>query len=284
MEVTDDLTFRTCKREMRIGERTLIMGILNVTPDSFSDGGRFASPDKAVEEGIRMVEEGADIIDVGGESTRPGSDPVSTDAELRRIVPVVGGLAKKVDVPISIDTTKASVAREAINCGAEIINDVSAMMFDSEMPAVASAAGAGLILMHMRGTPKNMQSGSLIYQSLFDEIKDFFRERMQIAQSCGVEMERTMIDPGIGFGKTAEDNMRLLKHLSFFRVLGRPILTGVSRKAFIGKAVGGGPADRLEGTAAAVAVAIMNGSSVIRVHDVSIMKKVAVMTDAILRA
>jgi len=284
VEITDNLIFRTYRREIRLGERTLIMGILNVTPDSFFDGGRFASPDKAIEEGVRMVEEGADILDVGGESTRPGSDPVSTDEELRRVIPVIGELAKRVDVPISIDTTKAAVAREAVKCGAEIINDVSAMRFDADMPQVASTTGAGLILMHMRGMPKNMQSGSLIYKSLFDDISDFLRERLQRAQSCGVERERTMLDPGIGFGKTAEDNMRLLKHLSRFRALGRPILTGVSRKSFIGKATGSEPADRLEGTAAAVAVAIMNGSSVVRVHDVKIMKKVAVMTDAIVRA
>ena len=284
MEITDNLIFRTYRREIRLGERTLIMGILNVTPDSFFDGGRFASPDKAIEEGVRMVEEGADILDVGGESTRPGSDPVSTDEELRRVIPVIGELAKRVDVPISIDTTKAAVAREAVKCGAEIINDVSAMRFDADMPQVASTTGAGLILMHMRGMPKNMQSGSLIYKSLFDDISDFLRERLQRAQSCGVERERTMLDPGIGFGKTAEDNMRLLKHLSHFWALGRPILTGVSRKSFIGKATGSEPADRLGGTAAAVAVAIMNGSSVVRVHDVRIMKKVAVMTDAIVRA
>ena len=284
MEIADNLIFRTCRREIRLGGRTLIMGILNVTPDSFSDGGRFASPDKAMEEGVRMVEEGADILDVGGESTRPGSDPVSTDEELRRVIPVIGELAKKVDVPISVDTTKAAVAREAVNCGAEIINDVSAMRFDADMPQVAATTGAGLILMHMRGMPKNMQGGSLIYQSLFDDISDFLRERLQRAQSCGVERERTILDPGIGFGKTAEDNMRLLKHLSRFRALGRPILTGVSRKAFIGKVMDCGPGERLEGTAAAVAVAIMNGSSVVRVHDVRIMKKVAVMTDAIVRA
>ena len=284
MEITDNLIFKTCRREIRLGARTLIMGILNVTPDSFSDGGRFAAPDMAVEEGVRMVEEGADILDVGGESTRPGSDPVSTDEELRRVLPVIGALAKRVDAPLSIDTTKAAVAREAVNCGAEIINDVSAMRFDADMPQVTVTTGAGLILMHMRGMPKDMQRGRLLYRSLLDDISDFLRERLQSAQSAGIEPERMMIDPGIGFGKTTEDNMRLLKHLSRFLTLGRPVLTGVSRKSFIGKATGSEPAERIGGTAAAVAVAIMNGSSVVRVHDVKIMKKVALMTDAIVRA
>jgi dihydropteroate synthase len=280
----DNLIFRTNRREMRLGTRALIMGILNVTPDSFSDGGRFASPDKAIDEGVRMVEEGADIIDVGGESTRPGSDPVSLEEELRRVIPVISELAKKVDVPISIDTTKAAVAREAVDCGAEIINDISAMRFDGEMPETVATTGTGLILMHMRGLPKNMQSGPLVYQSLIDDVSDFLRERLESALAFGVERERTMLDPGIGFGKTVEDNMRLLKHLSCFRNLGRPILTGVSRKSFIGKVMDCGPGERLEGTAAAVAVAIMNGSSVVRVHDVKAMKRVAVMTDAIMRS
>ncbi len=284
MEATDSLIFKTNRRVMQLGARTLVMGILNVTPDSFSDGGRFPLPDKAVEEGVRMVEEGADILDVGGESTRPESDPVSPAEELRRVIPVIAGLARKVNVPISVDTTKASVAREAVNCGAEIINDISAMRFDLEMPAVAATTGAGLILMHMRGLPKDMQRGPLIYQSLIDDISDFLQERLENALACGVERERTMLDPGIGFGKTAEDNMRLLKHLSRFRGLGRPIITGVSRKSFIGKVMGGEPGERLEGTAAAVAVAVMNGSSVVRVHDVKFMKKVAVMTDAIIRS
>jgi dihydropteroate synthase len=284
MEITGTLTFKTNRRVMCIGARTLVMGILNVTPDSFSDGGRFPSPDKAVEEGLRMIEEGADILDVGGESTRPGSDPVSPEEELRRVIPVIGGLAKRVDVPISVDTTKASVAKEAVNFGAEIINDISAMRFDGEMPAVVATTGAGLILMHMRGMPKDMQRGSLIYQSLIDDIIDFLRERLESALACGVERERTMLDPGIGFGKTAEDNMRLLKNLSRFRTLGRPIVTGVSRKSFIGKVMDGEAVERLEGTAASVAAAIMNGSSVVRVHDVKFMKKVAAMTDAIIRS
>ncbi len=276
-----EITFRTSRREIILGTRTLIMGIVNVTPDSFSDGGRFATSQEAAEEGMRLVEAGADILDVGGESTRPGSDPVPLEEELKRVLPVIRELVKKVTVPLSIDTTKAAVAREAITVGAEIINDVSSMRFDSDMPSVAADTGAGLVLMHMRGMPKSMQTGSLVYQSLIDDILAFLQERLQYAQSFGIERERTMIDPGIGFGKTAEDNMRILKHLERFRELGRPIVAGVSRKAFIGKVTGGEPGDRLEGTAAAVAVSIMNGASVVRVHDVAAMKKVVAMADAI---
>lgn len=282
VNVTDKIIFKTCRREIICGERTLIMGILNVTPDSFSDGDRFSSLSAAVAQGQRLVEAGADMLDIGGESTRPGSEPVSSEEELSRVLPVIGILAARVDVPISIDTMKASVAKEAIAHGAEIINDVSALRFDRQMSEVAAETGAGLILMHMRGMPKDMQTGSLYYQSLIEDVSDFLRARLQSALDCGVERDRTMLDPGIGFGKTASDNMRLLKHLNCFQILGRPIMTGVSRKAFIGFVTGGEPRERAEGTAAAVAVAIMNGSSVIRVHDVSAMKKVAAMTDAIM--
>ncbi len=278
------LLFRTSRRDLVLGEGTLVMGILNATPDSFSDGGRFVAAQEAVEEGLRMVAEGADLLDVGGESTRPGADPVSVAEELQRVIPIIEALAAKVTIPISIDTTKAAVAREAIAAGAEIINDVSAMRLDPAMPEVAAASRAGLILMHMRGLPKTMQQGPLVYPSLIDDVIDFLKERLQCAETAGVERDRTMLDPGIGFGKTGVDNMRLLRHLDRFAVLGRPILTGVSRKSFIGGVLGGAPQQRLEGTAAAMVISIMNGSSIVRVHDVGIMKKVAAMTDAILRA
>lgn len=278
------MLYKTSRRKLVLGERTLIMGILNVTPDSFSDGGRLASPDEAVAEGERLIAAGADLLDVGGESTRPGSDPVTPEEEWQRVIPVIRALAKKIDVPISIDTTKASVAREAIASGAEIINDVSAMRFDAEMPQVAAETGAGVILMHMRGLPKDMQTGSLYYSDLIEDITAFLRERMAAALAAGVAKESIMVDPGIGFGKTAADNMRILKHLRGFQALGRPILTGMSRKAFIGKVTGGEPRERMEGTAAALTVAIMNGSDLVRVHDVAAMKKVAAMTDAIIRS
>ncbi|MDI6775932.1 MAG: dihydropteroate synthase [Syntrophales bacterium] len=280
----DSFILKTWKREMTIGDRTWIMGIINVTPDSFSDGGCFQSPEEAVESGVRMVEEGADIVDVGGESSRPGAEPVSLKEELRRVIPVIEGLVKRVTVPISVDTTKAEVAREAVASGAEIINDISAMRFDDQMPVIVAATGAAVILMHMKGTPKDMQKGDLTYRSLLPDITEFLRVRMERAKSAGVELERMMIDPGLGFGKTAEDNMKLLRYLSAFKVLGRPIVTGASRKSFIGKVIGGEPHDRLEGTAVALTVAIMNGSHVVRVHDVGAMKKVAAMADAILRA
>ncbi len=283
-QVAKGMVYKTSRRELVLGERTLIMGILNVTPDSFSDGGRLASPAEAVAEGERLIAAGADLLDVGGESTRPGSDPVTPEEEWQRVIPVIRALAKKIDVPISIDTTKASVAREAIASGAEIINDVSAMRFDAEMPQVAAATGAGIILMHMRGLPKDMQTGSLYYSDLIEDITVFLRERMAAALAAGVAKESIMVDPGIGFGKTAADNMRILKCLRAFQVLERPILTGMSRKAFIGKVTGGEPRERMEGTAAALTVAIMNGSDLVRVHDVAAMKKVAAMTDAIIRA
>jgi dihydropteroate synthase len=280
----DSFLLRTSRREMNLGERTLIMGILNVTPDSFSDGGRFDSPEKAVEEGIRMVEEGADILDIGGESTRPGSDHVSPEEEIRRVIPVIRGLALRTDLPLSVDTMKASVARKALGEGAEIVNDVSAMGSDEAMAKVVADAGAAIVLMHMRGVPKSMQAGDLAYHSLRGEIIAYLRKRIERAGDVGIDPTQIMVDPGIGFGKTAEDNMRLIKYLREIRILGRPILVGASRKAFIGRVTGGTPAERDEGTAAAVTAAILNGGQVIRVHDVAMMKKVATMADALLRA
>ncbi len=280
----DSVFLRTSRRTINLGERTLIMGILNVTPDSFSDGGRFTTPEMAVEEGIRMAGEGADMIDIGGESTRPGSEPVSHDEELRRVIPVIQGLAKRIDIPLSIDTMKAGVACEAIAEGVEIVNDISSMSHDDGMAKVVANAGAAVILMHMRGTPKTMQAGDLTYRSLRGEIIAFLQEHIENAREKGIEMDRIMVDPGLGFGKTATDNIRLIKHLGELKVLGRPIVTGTSRKSFIGHVTGGPPQERIEGTAAAVTAAIMNGSRIIRVHDVATMKKVAAMADALNKA
>lgn len=280
----DSFLLRTSRREMNLGERTLIMGIINVTPDSFSDGGRFDSPEKAVEEGIRMAEEGADILDIGGESTRPGSDPVSPEEEMRRVIPVIRALAARTDLPLSVDTIKAAVAREALAEGAEIVNDVSAMGSDEAMAKVVADAGAAVVLMHMRGIPKSMQAGDLAYHSLRGEIIAYLRKGIERAGDDGIDPTQIMVDPGLGFGKTAADNMRLISHLSEFKTLGRPILVGASRKAFIGRVIGGTPAERDEGTAVAVTAAILNGGQVIRVHDVAMMKKVATMADALLRA
>ena len=282
--LAENWTLKTSRRKMILGDRTRIMGILNVTPDSFSDGGRFDSPEKAVECAFQLVEDGADILDIGGESTRPGAEPVSLEEELRRTIPVIQGLSGKINIPISIDTTKAVIAREAVAAGAEIINDISAMRFDELMPAVIASSGAAVVFMHMRGVPQTMQKGDLHYALLQGEMIDFFRERLNTALSAGILPEQVIIDPGIGFGKTRSDNLKLLKYLPEFNVVGRPILTGPSRKSFLGQEGRGGAMDRLEETAAAVTAAIMNGSQVVRVHDVKAMKRVVAVADAIVRA
>ncbi|TSA44222.1 MAG: dihydropteroate synthase [Deltaproteobacteria bacterium] len=278
---SNSAVLRTSRREIKIGERTLIMGIINATPDSFSDGGRFATPVTAVDEAIRMVDDGADVIDIGGESSRPGSDPIPVEEELRRVMPVIRGLAGKISVPLSIDTMKAAVAREALAEGAEIINDISSMNYDDQMTAIVAEAGAAVILMHMRGLPKTMQTGDLTYRSLLGEVISFLKERIDSAEQKGIAPVQIMIDPGFGFGKSALDNVRLIRHLSELKIMGRPIVTGVSRKSFIGHVTGGGPQERIEGTAASVTAAILNGSRVIRVHDVKTMKKVAAIADAL---
>jgi dihydropteroate synthase len=279
--VSNSAILRTSRREIKIGPRTLIMGIINTTPDSFSDGGRFPTSATAVDEALRMVDDGADMIDIGGESSRPGSDPVPVEEELLRVMPVIRGLAGKISVPLSIDTMKAVVAHEAMAEGVEIINDISAMKYDDRMVEVVSETHAAVILMHMRGLPKTMQSGDLTYSSLLGEVISFLTERIDSAVQKGIAPEQIMIDPGIGFGKSALDNVRLIRRLSELKVLGRPIVTGVSRKSFIGHVTGGGPQERIEGTAASVTAAILNGSRVIRVHDVKTMKRVAAMADVL---
>ncbi|MHB8138295.1 MAG: dihydropteroate synthase [Smithellaceae bacterium] len=275
---------KTSRREIVLGERTLIMGILNVTPDSFSDGNRYFDHQKAIERGFQMVEEGADMIDIGGESTRPGSKPVTPRQEIARIVPVVEGLSGKIKIPLSVDTTKSTVAYASLAAGAEIINDVSALGGDKKMAGVVAKASAALILMHMRGKPKNMQTGNLAYDDLMEEIIAYLKKGCFKAMEAGIGKDHLVIDPGIGFGKTYEDNCKIIKNIGELKALGLPLLIGTSRKAFIGRITGGEPADRLEGTAATVAAAIMNGCHIVRVHDVAAMKKVAAMTDAIVHA
>jgi dihydropteroate synthase len=274
---------KTSRRKIKLGERTLMMGVLNVTPDSFSDGGLFYRKNQAIEQALRMVDEGADIIDIGGESTRPGSKAVFSGVEAKRVVPVIDALAKKIKIPISIDTKKASVARKAVDAGAEIINDVSALNGDREMAGTVKKTGAAVILMHMRGKPSNMQKGKLDYDNLMGEITDYLEKSSQKAINTGVEKDRIVIDPGIGFGKTPEDNYKIIQNLSELKVLGMPVLIGTSRKSFIGKITGGEPGERIEGTAATVTAAIMNGCHIVRVHDVAAMKKVVAVTDAIVR-
>jgi dihydropteroate synthase len=258
------------------------MGVLNVTPDSFSDGGRFFDPVRAVQQGIKMAREGADIIDVGGESTRPGSEPVSAAEEIQRAIPVIQALSREVEVPISIDTCKAEVAEAGIDAGGSMINDVTALRGDPEMTRVVAERGVALVLMHMKGTPREMQKDPR-YDDLLGEIHSFFSERIRWAESRGVAPEKIVLDPGIGFGKTVQHNLLLIKHLERFRSLGKPILVGTSRKSFIGRVLGAEVDQREEGTAATVALSIWNGARIVRVHDVARMVPVARMTDAVWR-
>lgn len=259
------------------------MGVLNVTPDSFYDGGRYAERESAVRRALQMVEEGADIIDIGGESTRPGSQPVSEEEELRRVLPVIEAVRARVDVPISIDTTKSRVAQRALQAGACMVNDISGLGFDPRMAEVVAQAGALCCLMHIQGTPQTMQKNPQ-YTDVVRDISAYFEERLALAERAGIPRQNVWLDPGIGFGKTVEHNLQILRRLREFTVFGLPILIGTSRKSFIGKVLGDlPPEDRLEGTAATVAVAILNGANAVRVHDVQAMVRVARMVDAVLR-
>jgi dihydropteroate synthase len=273
-------SIRCQKRILPLGKRTLLMGVLNVTPDSFSDGGLFFDKEKAISHALRMVEGGADIIDIGGESTRPGSKPLEIEEELRRVIPVIESLAKEVDVPLSIDTYKSTVAQRAIEAGAEIINDISGLHFDPSLAKVAAKNDTPLILMHIRGTPETMQKG-VHYDSLFSEILQCLKESIQRAESTGLDPRQIIIDPGIGFGKTAEDNLLIIKNLYEFRILGKPILLGTSRKSFIGKILNTEVGDRLEGTLSSIAIGVLNGAHIIRSHDVLQAKKAIAVADAI---
>ncbi len=263
--------------------RTYIMGVLNVTPDSFSDGGLFLDASAAIGHAIRMVEDGADIIDIGGESTRPGSDAVTIEEELRRTLPVIQAITKEISIPVSIDTYKAEVAKRALDAGASMVNDISGLGFDPAMPGVVSEYEVPVVVMHIKGTPKDMQKDP-VYEALLPEIYDSLRRSMQSAMDAGIPENMIIIDPGIGFGKTFEHNLEILHRLREFTPLERPILVGVSRKAFIGKVLENASVEnRLEGTAAAVAISIMNGANIVRVHDVKEMAKVARVADAIRR-
>ncbi|MGH7259711.1 MAG: dihydropteroate synthase [Nitrospiraceae bacterium] len=261
-------------------DRPLVMGVLNVTPDSFSDGGRYLEPDAAVKHVLEMVEEGADVIDIGAESSRPGAEPVPEEEELRRLIPVVREVCRRVAVPVSVDTTKAAVARQAIEAGAAIINDISALQADPAMASVVADAGAGLVLMHRQGTPKTMQQAPR-YGDVVADVRGFLRERMQTAGRAGIAEDHILLDPGIGFGKNLSHNLALLCRLDELCSVGRPILIGVSRKSFIGEALDRRTGDRLMGTAAAVAVAVLRGARMVRVHEVRAMRDVVRMVDAI---
>ncbi len=266
-----------------LSARPHVMGILNVTPDSFSDGGRFAADGAAVRAAERMVADGADIVDIGGESTRPGAPEVSAEEEIRRVVPVVEALAGRLPVPVSIDTSKAAVARAAIDAGAAIVNDVTALTCDPEMGDVAARAGVPVVLMHMRGTPRTMQADpeNLAYGDVVADVRAELSDRLSRAERAGIDPALTIVDPGIGFAKTAQQNLALLARLGELAPLGRPILVGPSRKSFIGAVLNLPVNERLEGTAAAVAIAVMSGAHIVRVHDVGPMVRVVRMAAAI---
>jgi dihydropteroate synthase len=244
-----------------------VMGIVNVTPDSFSDGGQFFAADAALEQALTLVREGASIVDIGGESTRPGSEMVSVDEELRRVLPVIEALAGRVGVPISVDTMKAEVARRALEAGAAVLNDVSALRYDDEMVDVVAQSGRPVCLMHMQGMPKTMQDDPR-YDDVVDEVLAFLEERMAFALARGVREEQIMIDPGIGFGKTVAHNLALLDGLHRFTDLGRPVLLGASRKRFLGAVLGAEPSGRTIGTVATTVIGYLAGAHVFRVHDV----------------
>jgi len=267
-----------------LSQRTLIMGALNVTPDSFSDGGRFFQKEKAIEQGLHLAKTGADILDIGGESTRPGSKTLDEEEETRRVIPVIQELAQKIDIPLSIDTRKARVAERALEAGAQMVNDISALRFDPHMADVVAARQVPVVLMHMRGEPETMQNDTH-YDDLMGELLEFFQERMAYALSRGVPPERLILDPGIGFGKSLESqhNLIILKNLQQFKVLNKPLLVGTSRKAFLGKILGLPPQEREEGTMATVAVAILNGAHIVRVHEVERMRRIVQVVDAIVR-
>jgi dihydropteroate synthase len=255
-------------RVLTIGRRPLIMGIVNVTPDSFSDGGQHVATDAAAAHGTRLIEEGADLLDIGGESTRPGAAPVPLDEELRRIVSVVAALASQSRAPLSVDTYKAEVARICLAAGATIINDVTALTGDAAMSSVVAEARAGVILMHMQGTPQTMQLAP-DYHDVVAEVVSFLRQRLQAASDLGIAADRVVLDPGIGFGKTGSHNLQLLAHLDRLRQLGRPVCLGVSRKGFIGKLLGREVWDRVVGSLAALGHALGQGAvQIVRVHDV----------------
>lgn len=265
-----------------LGKKTCIMGVLNVTPDSFSDGGRFFPSDQAIEHGVALALDGADIIDVGGESTRPYSQSVPEEEELERVIPVIEGLSKKIDTLISIDTCKAGVAKAAIKAGASIINDISALRFDPDMASFAAAAKVPVILMHMQGTPGNMQDKPF-YHNIIPEILDFLRGSIDRAVAGGIKRDMVIIDPGIGFGKGFEHNLEIIRGLDQFASLEMPILLGTSRKSFIGHILDNKPDERDIGTMATVSAGIINGAHIIRVHNVKMALETAKVIDEILK-
>jgi len=275
-------TLRCREHELPLGRKTLIMGIVNVTPDSFSGDGLGANAEAAIAQGRRMAEEGADMLDVGGESTRPGSEPVGEEEELGRVLPVVEGLAAELDVPISIDSYKSAVVRAALEKGASIVNDISGLHADKAVAQAAADAGAALVVMHIQGTPRDMQKDPK-YADVIGEIGEYLEEGIAVARAAGVGEDRIVVDPGIGFGKTLEHNLEILRRLRELRSLGYPVMVGTSRKSMIGTILDLPMGERVEGTGATVALAVAAGSDIVRVHDVKQMVRVARVADAVVR-
>ncbi len=276
-------TIRCGDHTLELGGRTLLMGTINVTPDSFSDGGRFYKTDQAIKQGELLASEGADILDVGGESTRPFSNSVGVEEELQRVIPVVSQLAKSTSLPISIDTCKGQVASAALDAGATMINDISGLRYDPELAQLAAKSQVPLVLMHMQGSPRTMQLEPN-YGSLLSEIIGFLEERIQFACEAGVSRDQIIVDPGIGFGKTVHHNLLLLKHLDALATLGRPILLGTSRKSFIGAVLDKEVTEREPGGWATVCAGIIKGAHIVRVHEVTTCRQIADMVDAIINA
>jgi len=258
------------------------MGILNVTPDSFSDGGLYLDKKSAVRKALQLIEDGADILDIGGESTRPGSNSVTSEEEKKRILPVISEIRKKTDALISVDTTKSEVLKSALDAGADILNDISGMRFDPKMRELVATKDIPVIIMHMKGTPRNMQE-SPEYGNVIHEIKSFLLQRVTEALTAGIRKKRIIIDPGIGFGKRLRDNLRIISNLNSFNELGFPILIGVSRKSFIGDLLALSPEERIEGTIASSLISILLGAHILRVHDVSSLKRAVTVAEAIIK-
>jgi dihydropteroate synthase len=270
-------------RELRFDASPLVMGVLNITPDSFFDGGKYYGTEAAIEHALEMVEDGADILDVGGESTRPFSESTPLDEELKRVIPVIEGVRTRSDIPISIDTYKARVVREAHAAGADMANDISGFLFDPDMAATVAELDMHAVIMHIRGTPKDMQQDPC-YEDVIAEIKSFFAERIAFARGQGVKEERIILDPGIGFGKRLEDNLKIIKMIGDFKKLGRPVLMGTSMKTFIGRVTESSLPDRIDGTLASVAISVWNGADIVRVHDVKKAKRVVKLVSAIMKS
>ncbi len=268
-------------RDIDLEKKVVVMGILNLTPDSFYDGGRYTRETQALRGVEQMIEEGADIIDVGGESVRPGAEPISLDEELSRVIPVIEKVRRLFPITISIDTYKAEVARQAIEEGADMVNDISGLQFDPDLRKIVARYGVPVILMHIKGTPKNMQDNPR-YHSLMKEIISYLRKSIKLAEEAGVDPARIIVDPGIGFGKTTAHNLEILRRLEELKVLGKPILVGLSRKSFIGNVLGLPQEERLEGGLAAISIAILGGARIVRTHDVKPSRRAVDMVQAIL--